>query len=442
MEILFNCNGNMKQLEAWRIWNDNTHTSLVYGGSKGGGKSFLMISLIFSSAFIYPCTRYFIARKELNDLRKFTLPDVLTIFAGWGVDSRYYRFNAQDNYFLLHNGSRVYFIECKRQPQDPEYSRFGSLQFTQGAIEEAGEIEEGAKNNLMATLGRCNNGLYGIPIKLIMTCNPAKNFLYSEYYKPYMEGRLEPHKAFIQALPTDNKMLPAGYLDNLAKSLNNNQKQRLLYGRWEFDDDPNLLVSYEAVCDCFTNTHVEGNKAISADLAMQGRDRCVMWCWNGTKASLFFDSNRCTASEIEGQILKKAESEHIGRSQIVADSDGLGAYLSSYVRGIVEFHNGAKADDVKYANLKSQCAYKLAECINNRTLRIECSEEVQERVKSELMMLIAKDVSDTSKLALISKDEMKKYLGHSPDYLDSLIYGMYYHLKNKQGSRRIGWALQ
>jgi hypothetical protein len=53
-------------------------------------------------------------------------------------------------------------------------------------------------------------------------------------------------------------------------------RARLLDGSFEYDDDPACLVEYNAILDLFTNDHVQGGtKAISADLAMQGRDRFV-----------------------------------------------------------------------------------------------------------------------------------------------------------------------
>lgn len=423
MKLTFNCNGNKKQLEAWKYLSDKEHTVVVYGGSKGSGKSFLMISFIFSMAFMYANTRYFIARKSLNDLRKFTYPDVVNIFSSWNIGKEYWKFNAQDNYFELYNGSRIYFLECGYLPSDPTYSRFGSLQFTMGAIEEAGEVDVNAYRNLSATLGRCNNDKYNLPIKLLCTCNPANNWLFTDFYKPDREGTLEPYKAFIQALPTDNKMLPSGYIENLERILSSNQRQRLLLGRWEFDDNPNLLVTYEAIIDCFTNTPSYGIKRISADIAMKGRDKCVITSWNGTEATIESATNSTNATFIENKIREIATTKQIGRSQIVVDSDGLGAYLGSYLDGIVEFHNNGKALDVKYTNLKSQCGFKLAELINNRQLRINCPEELKNNLKEELMVLIQKDTD--SKLSLISKDEMKQLIGHSPDYLDSLLMGMY-----------------
>ena len=41
MEIVFDAHGNEKQLEAIKYWIDPNITDIVYGGSKGSGKSYL-----------------------------------------------------------------------------------------------------------------------------------------------------------------------------------------------------------------------------------------------------------------------------------------------------------------------------------------------------------------------------------------------------------------
>lgn len=425
MLLKFDPKGNSKQFEVCALWMDKVHTDIVYGGSKGSGKSFLGVSLIFGDAFTYPNTHYFIARDTLKNLKVNTIPSIYEVFGIWGITQDYYKFNSMDSYFQLYNGSRVYLIECSYRPTDPLYARFGGMQITRGWIEEAGEVCRDAKNNLAASIGRWQNDKYGLTPKLLQTCNPSNNYLFTDYYKPFVNGDLPEWAAFVQALPTDNKMLPKDYLPNLQKVLTNNQKQRLLYGRWEFDDNPDLLVSYDAVCDVFTNTPTAlGGKRISADIALKGRDRFVVAKWDGTRATIANDTNYIDARGVESFISNLAAREGVGRSQIVADSDGLGGFLGSYLDGIVEFHNGAKAYDTKFTNIKSQCAYKLAELINTRTLKIDCSEEQREHIKEELMVLIAKPLEN--KLGLISKDDMKSLIGHSPDYLDALIYGCYH----------------
>lgn len=443
MIVEFDTHGNEKQKEVCRHWVNDDVTDITYGGSKGSGKSFLGVNLIFSDALTYPETFYFIARKQLIDLRKYTIPTIYEVFEKWGLTREYFRYQGNDNYFLLHNDSRVYLLDARYMPTDPQYQRFGSMQMTRGWIEEAGEFSLDAKNNLQASIGRWKNDKYNLSPKLLQTCNPSKNYLYSDYYKKQKEGKLEDWKRFVQALPTDNKMLPKGYLQNLERSLTKNQKERLLYGNWEYDDDPDLLIDYDAVCDCFTNEHVtEGErKSISADLAMKGRDRFVTGSWKGLVVRVAIDKPYSPAKEIETDLKRLMQKDGVGRSRTVADSDGLGAYLESYIEGIKEFHGGATANDTdNYRNLKSECAYKLAEVINKREIKIICSKEQEELIKEELMVLKGENPDSDSRKIIISKDAMKGLLGRSPDYLDMLIMGMYFEIKPpSKGIRKVSF---
>lgn len=434
MELTFNTNGNEKQKDVARAWLDPTVTDIVYGGSKGSGKSFLGCSLIFGDAFIYAGTHYFISRTSLTDLRKFTIPSVHEVLGKWGIPSHLYSYNGQDNYFSLYNGSKVYLLSANYLPSDPLYMRFGSMQMTRGWIEEAGEFEKAAKNNLAASIGRWKNDVYKLTPKLLQTCNPSKNYLYTDYYRPYRSNELPAWQRFIQAFPQDNQMLPDGYLENLSRILDKNQKERLLFGNWEFDDDPTVLCDYDAICDMFTNDHVQptGDKHISADLAMQGRDRFVAGVWDGNVCEIAIDKSKATGKEIQQDLQNLMINRSVPRSKVVADSDGLGAFLVSYLNGIKEFHGGGKANDAEYANIKTECAYKLAELVNKRQIKVICSEEQKARIIEELGVLKSDSVdNDEGKKRIIKKEDMKELLGRSPDYLDMLLMKQYFCVKPK-----------
>ena len=52
--LIFDTQGNEKQKDVCRLWIDNNVTDILYGGSKGSGKSYLGCSLIFGDALTYP----------------------------------------------------------------------------------------------------------------------------------------------------------------------------------------------------------------------------------------------------------------------------------------------------------------------------------------------------------------------------------------------------
>jgi phage terminase large subunit len=206
MELEFKTK-NLRQLEAVEAWIDPTTDEILYGGGKGGGKSYLGASLIFGDALIYPGTHYFIARAELTDLRKFTIPTIHEVFKNWGLKiDDYMSFNGQDNCYTLKNESKVYLLACKEIPSDPLYERFGSMQMTRGWIEEGGEIAEAAKSNLWLSIGRWKNQEYNLKKKLLITANPKKGWMKRDFIDLWKSNLLPKSRKFIQALVTDKRL--------------------------------------------------------------------------------------------------------------------------------------------------------------------------------------------------------------------------------------------
>lgn len=442
MKLKFDTRANDKQKACARAWIDPQITDIVYGGAKGGAKSWTGASLIFGDALIYPETMYFIARQKLNDLRKFTVPTINQVFQDWGVDDRYYTFNGQDNVYKMYNGSSVFLLEAAPLPRDPLYMRFGSMTMTRGWIEEAGEFEEGAKNNLMASIGRWKNDIYHLAPKLLQTCNPAKNYLYRDYYRKHKDGKLESWKAFIQAFPQDNKMLPAGYVENLLRTLSKNEIERLIRGNWEYDDDPAILMDYEKICDIFSNTHVpEGDKKITADVARYGGDKIVIMEWDGWRCKVRVFRKQ----GLDVTALKIEESRMLlqcGKSDILVDEDGVGG-------GIVDFYKckgfvnnssplpspGAPLDDkgnpVKenFDNLKSQCYFRLAKRVNENGIFVDCGDpEIRQLMIEELETIKQKGMDSDMKRGVIPKEDIKELIGRSPDFADTLMMREYFEL--------------
>mgnify|MGYP006314493979 FL=1 len=431
MVLQFDTKGNEKQKECARQWLNNDVSDIVYGGSKGSAKSFTGCSLIFGDAFIYPNTQYFIARKKLNDLRKFTIPSIHEVFGIWGIDSGMYSYNGQDNYFQLYNGSKVFLLDAKYLPSDPLYYRFGSMQMTRGWIEEAGEFDEEAKNNLMASIGRWKNDEYNLKGKLLQTCNPSKNYLYKEYYKKHRDGSIESWKKFIQALPQDNKMLDNGYLENLQRTLSKNQKERLLYGNWEYDDDPATLCEYDKIINLFSNdfTELAGDKYITCDVARLGSDKIVIGLWNGWRVKIYEFSKKLITESY--QFVEKLRKENgVALSNVIADEDGVGGGLVDMLKCKGFVNNSKALENENYSNLQAQCAFRLAERINRGGLYIEPVEpKQQEDIIEELEQLKQKDIDAEGKKAIIAKDDVKKVIGRSPDYRDMLLMREYFEIK-------------
>lgn len=432
MKIVFDSNGNEKQKQAFRYWADKETEDLLYGGSKGSGKSYLGCAMIFGDALMYPNTRYFIARKKLNDLRRFTIPSIHEVFEHWGLSKDYYSYNGQDNHFILYNGSVVQLLQAKYEPSDPKYMRFGSMQFTRGWIEEAGEFEHDAYSNLKASIGRWKNREYDLIPKLFQSCNPSKNYLYKDFYLPHKKGELTSFKKFIQALPTDNKMLPDGYLKMLERTLSKNARKRLLDGDWEYDDDPSALIDYEAIVSIFKNDHVEsGDYYITADIARLGSDKAVIMVWCGLKVVDVITYDKSKITELQTIINSLRNKYQIPKRRCIADEDGVGGGVVDNC-DIQGFVNNSKAlNDENYQNLKTQCYYWLAKMINKFSIFVECDleEKVKDAIIEELEQVKSYEEDKEGKLRILPKEKVKDNIGRSPDYSDALMMRMFYELK-------------
>jgi hypothetical protein len=421
-------------------------TEIVYGGAKGGAKSYTGASLIFHDALVFPETHYFIARDSLTDLRKYTIPTIFEVFHNWKLDRSYLSYNGQDNYFKLYNGSKVFLIDAAYQPRDPLFQRFGSMQMTRGWIEEAGQFREAAKNNLAATIGRWKNDQFeGLVPKLLQTCNPSKNYLYPNYYKKFKEGKLEKNKIFIQAFPQDNKKLPAGYLENLNLILNKSEKERLIYGNWEFDDDPSALMDFDKIIDIFSNSHVpSGNKYITADIARLGGDKIVIIEWDGFRAKVNYYQRQTL--DVTARLIDEARQRlGIGMSDVLVDEDGVGGGVVDMLKckGFVNnsqplenpnapLNDFGKREKENFDNLKSQCYFRLSERINKNELFLQCDDTVKNWVIEELEQIKQKSLDSDLKKGVVPKDKIKEAIGRSPDFADSLMMREYFELRPKQ----------
>lgn len=433
---------NLKQYLAFSKLADPAIRYCVYGGAAGGGKSWLGCEWLLRCCWAFPRTRWFVGRNNIKDSRESVLVTFNKVAASFGFTE--YRQN--DDGIVFDNGSEIILLDLTFYPKrDPMFERLGSKEFTGGWIEEGGEVHYMAFEVLKSRIGRHLNAEYNLEPKMLITCNPKKNWLYKQFYKPAKMGTLPTDCAFIQSLVYDNPFVTPEYVRTLESIKDKQTRMRLLLGMWEYESNKNALVDYDSILDCFTNTTDPADTArrITSDLAMKGRDNFVAFTWVGLSATLAITKPYSGAKTIEHDLDALARAHGVRRSQLCADSDGLGQYLSDYLVGIKEFHGGARAPHPEtYFNLKSECAYKLAEFINDGKLRINCPDELQDTIAEEIeTCLVALDVdADTSKKRIIDKHEQKSILGRSPDYFDPLLMGMYYYVvpQPKGAKMRLG----
>lgn len=381
----------------------------------------------------YPGSRWLMGRAKLKTLKETTLNTFFEITTKFNIHDQY-EYKEQKGLIRWNNGSEIILKDLFFYPSDPEFNELGSLEITGAFVDECNQIVQKAWQIVKSRI-RYKLNEFDLTPKILGTCNPSQNWVYTEFYKPHENKTLSENKQFIKSLPKDNPHLPPTYLESLLE-LDQTSKERLYFGNWNYNSDESILCDYDAICDIFTNDHAKrGVKYISADLAMQGRDKFIAGYWDGDNCTVSIDKAKSTAKEIENDLKELKTTYGVGNTNIVADSDGLGAYLQSYITNIKTFHGGAAARNKKeFGNIKDECGFKLAEKINNREIKINCSPQQQEEIKKELSICLKRDNIDIDKKKLIKKDKMKELLGRSPDYLDMLLMRMYFEVFTKRSA--------
>ena len=269
----------------------------------------------------------------------------------------------------------------------------------------------------------------------------------------FIRGRLEENIKLIGSDPN--------YVSSLVQQ-DEEQRSRDLEGNWNFKnagDDKIKMSDMERFFAAPYNIG-DGRRRASCDIAFTGGDSLVMWLWRGWHIEDVFVSRRDAKTTIE--IVKNKLLEWgVLEEDFVYDLNGIGQAFTGFFRNAVQFNNIAtpiapenyQKDGIRaqYANLKSQCAFMFAEklirgeiSINENILDRKYSGDGYEKTPLRQILMrerkcirAAEDSSDKG-LVLIQKKFMKKYVGHSPDYFESLIMRYIFELKRRKHTKPKG----
>jgi len=419
-----------KQWLALEYLTDKTTTQVLYGGAAGGGKSFLGCAWIITLCTQYDNIRCLIGRSKLDNLKKTTLNTFFDVCSQWNIKANvHYKYNASSNIITFYNGSEVILKDLFQYPSDRNFDSLGSLELTAAFIDECNQITEKAKQIVSSRI-RYKLDENDIIPKILLTCNPSKNWVYNNFYKPHKENRLPVYSKFIQSLVTDNKHISKHYKEQLEK-LDYISKQRLLYGNWEYDDSEDKLINYNAILGSFElDDAPSGKKYITADIARFGKDKTVIIYWNGLRAEYIkaLDKNTITQAADEIRAIQRLHSVPLGN--IIVDDDGVGGGVKDILRCKGFVNNSKALKNENYTNLKTQCYYALSDALNKSKIYINCNNVTHKNfIIEELEQVRRKNFDKDTKLQIVSKDEVKNSINRSPDFSDALAMRMYYEIK-------------
>ena len=422
-----------RQKEALKYLLDHETTELFYGGGAGGGKSYLGCAWTILSCLQYPGIRGLMGRAVLKSLKESTLLTFFEICRDWGLKKdKDFKYNSIEGTIKFSNGSEVYLKDLFAYPSDPEFDSLGSTEYTFAFLDEVSQISEKAKNIVMSRL-RFKLDAYDLIPKLLMASNPSKNFAYREYWQPWNENKLPAFRKFVPALVDDNPFISDYYKENL-KKLDKNSRERLLYGNWNYDDDPSRLFDYDKMMQVFNlgyERKPQERRYISCDVARFGPDETVIIVWRDFCIYKIYHFGKRSTKETADFLKKLVDIEGVPRSNIVVDEDGVGGGVVDQVQGCKGFINNSQAKSTNtiykknYANLKTECYFLLAKYIDEARIGCEPIDiDVKKRIIEDLEQIKWKDPEKDNKISITPKEEIKENLGKSPDFGDALMLRM------------------
>ena len=423
-----------RQSQAWLYLTDDKTNVVLFGGSAGGGKSWLGCLWITTLCLNHKGIRCLIGRSVLTQLKLTTLNTLFDLLSNMGMKTgEHYTFNGQSNVLTFYNGSEIVFKDLAFNPSDPNYDSLGSLEITAAFIDEAAQITSLAFSIVKSRI-RYKLNEYNLTPKVLMTCNPSNNWIKKDFYMPFIQETLEHNKVFIPSLPMDNPHLPASYIEML-KELPPQQRKRLLEGDWNYMEDNDSLFRFDDITQCVFkfDPNVDEKKYMTVDVARFGDDRSVVMIWVGLAVISCHVYRKVSTVELSAEITELMKFHKIHPQQVVIDSDGVGGGVADQIKGTNFINNARALHDQNFTNLKSQCYVKLSEMLREGKVSLNLLEPaVIEDLTQELLAIRLKDIDKDNKVGVISKDEMKRILGKSPDLSDALMMRMYYEVKTQK----------
>ena len=230
-------------------------------------------------------------------------------------------------------------------------------------------------------------------------------------------------------------------------------------GIWRDVDDASALVTMDDMVRFFNNSpQRNGHLCAGGDIAFKG-DWFVLWAMDGWHIIDVFAKKGINPTDTVQIIRDFLNKNGVPWENFAFDGDGVGVTLKmtddTEAQKAYAFSNkGSKGikDSASYRSRKSECAGMLINALQNGTISIDegvlratfkekgIPFTIQEKLVEERIIL--KWIEDQAPRELIKKSEMKGILGHSPDFIEGLLYCIdrVDNAKAKQRIRRGNWS--
>lgn len=449
MEIQLDVTRTDRQREAWEALADPAIRRVLFGGAKGGGKSFILCVWLFTQLWaIYvkaelqpsknPPHVAWMGRKQATDLTGTTLQTWREV-----IPEEYYTLHGateKDPKHILLFGSRIA-LDYGGLDKQENINKFNSAEYILIACDQAEEMTKDDVSVLRASLRMVLKDRQGrplnIPFKELYTANPRQCWLKNDFIiNP------KPNARFIPALPTDNPHLPADYIQTLEEAFEHRPELLKAYrdGDWNAVEGAYQMIKgiWLDQAAMHESDPPRIKRFITCDPARFGDDECVIhlredmeiaekiilpWCGGDT---LFRELNQLALDNGDCPIVIEVIGACMGGT--------VGDLLSAAGRQIIEYRPAEKSLQLtpsgqkKYFNIRAEAWDKTAKVLAGGILdkdsnTIVTCKNMYEKLRTQLTAVCYKFRKTT--ILVEKKEDIKspKRLGESPDHADNYVMG-------------------
>ena len=469
-----------RQRLAWTALANTVINRVLYGGAKGGGKSFFMVVWLFTQLWAMAAA----GKLERSDTpphvgwfgRKNAVDFTGTTLETWKqvIPSEYYEIKgASDKHprHILIDGRIA--LDYGGLDKSENIQKFNSAEYVIIGIDQAEEVSKNDVAVLRASLRMVFKDSKGKvvlprdkagevlmnprdldgnilpesdrvpyknwPFKELYTANPRQCWLKDDFIIDRKDNA-----EFVSALPSDNPHLPDSYIKTLKDAFEHRPELLAAYleGDWSAIEGVDQVIKQSWIDEMSTRTCYAPRikRYIVCDYARFGDDECVIYLMQNVEILGKKILGKCSTPDLVNRLC--ILSTQNGNCPIVVEVIGadMGGAVADYCRAngheVIEYQPGSgstyrdKDGKAIYENVRAEAWSKAAKILQTGVLDEEsntlavCNNMYKDLISQ--LTVPAYDFSKTGdKILIESKKKIKERLNRSPDHADTYVMALW-----------------
>jgi hypothetical protein len=430
-----------QQRKAWQALADPKVRRLMYGGAKGGGKSWFLCVWMFTVVWAImvqaklkpsknpPHVAWF-GRKQATDLTGTTLQTWREV-----IPEEYYKLRGgterDPKHILIADRIAIDYGGLDKQEN---INKFNSAEYIIVAIDQAEEVSKDdisvLRGSLRMVLKDPNSKPLKIPFKELYTANPRQCWLKDDFI-----NNPKDNARFVPALPSDNPYLPDSYVQTLTEAFEHRPEllEAYLHGSWDALEGADQIIKSRWLTESVGKVLAGYGKRprLAVDTARFGDDETVIYYFDLFDVKEQWIMPQCRSTEISNKLA--ALSRQRGNCPCVVEATGgdIGAAVIDEltelgVETVLYNPQGKAKEEEKYYNMRAEVWSTAAKMLSRgeSEFNLDCMSE------NDIITLRSQLCSPTykfrnGKTLVESKADIKARLGRSPDRADCWVIGQW-----------------